>query len=120
MPRLRPSALLVVFQDAGLRAALTQALRLEGFGVVLASSTEEALAILRAGAILPTALVYDLHPAEGRELQNALAEEPGWSGIPQLAFADATDRGQRWSHVEAPISFTELVFQIRRITGGLH
>lgn len=119
-PPVAPAAaLLVVFQDEDLRRALATALHVEGFSVVIASSTAEALAMLRATTSVPSAVLYDLAPDDGRALQAALDSAPRWAAIPQLAFAATTDHGPRRAMVEAPISFTDLLLQLRRITGVL-
>jgi CheY-like chemotaxis protein len=118
-PAAPPAALLVVIQDIGLRHTLSSALRSEGFVVVAASSTAEALALLRATSSVPSAVVYDQAPDDGQELQAALESAPRWAAIPQLAFAAAADHGPRRALVKAPISFTELLLQLRRITAVL-
>jgi hypothetical protein len=98
---------------------MVTALRSEGFHVVPAASASEALGHLRRSGGAPSAVLYDLVAADGPELQLALDTAPHWAAIPQLAFAGVTEHGRRRTLLQAPISFTDVLLQLRRLTGTL-
>lgn len=93
---------LVVDDDVGVRAVLTQFLTAAGYAVRVASSGREALALLGAG-LQPDLFVLDLMMPElgGLELIPLLRANPGWAGIPVVVLTGTKGYSATQLQVEA-------------------
>lgn len=84
----RPSMILVVDDEPGVRAVLLRVLAKEGYEVRVAANGREALELIRAGP-LPDAIILDYLMPEmtGYELLGELRKDAVWAAIPVIGLS---------------------------------
>lgn len=109
---------LVVEDDDDLLDSIAEYLVMEGIEPLLASTGDEALAVLRRGP-LPDALLLDLGMpgVPGTELLERLREEPAWKAIP-VAVMSGFSR-HHFQYRPAPDDFLEKPFDLERLNASL-
>src|SRR5688572_16918020 len=84
---------LVVEDDANVRAAICELLREEGYEALPAANGDEAIAVLGSGDELPAAILLDLvmPGMNGWQLRMWLRDDPVYSRIPVLILSALED-----------------------------
>jgi PAS domain S-box-containing protein len=121
----RHATVLIVDDEAGVRAMMRRALTEAGFVVVEAADGDEAIDLLRGRAEAPDAVITDvvMERMDGKELARRIAEE--FPGMPVLFMSGSTDqdiahpdsRDQDHPFMQKPFSAIDLVHGVRALIG---
>lgn len=112
---MSPRTVLVVEDDRDIRETLEDALRDEGFSVVLAANGQEALDALE-GISPPFAIVLDiLMPVmNGREFYDHLRQDPRFAAVPVLvSTSDPTSAPAGVATMRKPVPLGTLLAKVR-------
>ncbi len=114
---------LIVDDEAGVRAMMSRALTEAGFVVLEAADGEEAIDVLRGRAEAPDAVITDvvMERMDGKELARRIADE--FPGVPVLFTSGSTDHeiahlgslGQDHPFMQKPFSPIDLVHGVRAL-----
>lgn len=119
--KLMTQKLLVVEDEADLRASVAEVLRLEGYEVDTAGNGQEAMEALGEGK-LPSLIVLDLMMPvmDGWEFRRRQLDSPEMADIPVLLFTSAKDLDEAERELnpvgilEKPVSIATLLDAIER------
>jgi CheY-like chemotaxis protein len=100
--------IMVVDDDFGIREALSELLRDEGYNVFGAENGREAVDHLQSGAV-PNLIIIDLvmPVMDGREFCGALSQDPELAGIPVVVISADLRLGERVGELEAAAYMTK-------------
>ena len=121
----RHDTVLIVDDEAGVRAMIGRALGEAGFVVLEAADGYEAIDLLRGRTEAPDAVITDvvMEGMDGKELARRIAD--GFPGIPILFMSGSTDhdiahldsRDQDHPFMQKPFSAMDLVHRVRALIG---
>ena len=123
-PRVQPRVL-VIEDDAEVRSALEELLRMEGLDTIGAGDGAEALGLLRGG-IAPDLILLDLMMPrmDGWEFRLEQRRQPALARIPVIAMsADSSAKAaaiDAEAYVRKPYSFPELLEAIQQVLRTAH
>jgi CheY-like chemotaxis protein len=117
-------AIMIVDDDADVRATVAEALEEEGFEVAMAANGEEALKMLLASA-RPDLILLDMMMPEmdGWAFRAAQRGHPEIAAIPVIVFTacgvprDAAAQLGAQGYLKKPLRLDELFSAIRRVSG---
>jgi two-component system cell cycle sensor histidine kinase/response regulator CckA len=119
----RHDTVLIVDDEAGVRAMISRALGEAGFVVLEAADGDEAIDVLRNRAEAPDAVITDvvMEGMDGKELARRMAEE--FPGVPVLFMSGSTDQDiahpdspdQDYPFMQKPFSAIDLVHGVRAV-----
>jgi two-component system, chemotaxis family, chemotaxis protein CheY len=115
---LKSARVLVVEDDADIRAALVECLSIEGYDVSVAANGREGLDRLADGPA-PRAVLLDVHMPvlDGLTALGRMRENPAWAGIPViLASADPLASSLQSEHfLHKPFTLDQLISKLATI-----
>ncbi|REE90505.1 diguanylate cyclase (GGDEF)-like protein [Paenibacillus taihuensis] len=117
------SRILVIDDDAGLRAYLTERLELEGYMVDTASNVQEAMRLLRGGNYQLITLDLMMYPQSGYEILQMIKNDQAIRVVPMIVLSGCNETEDKVrcfdmgadDYVIKPFDYEELSARIRRL-----